>query len=318
MKQLTNLSCALIAGFFVHAQFAVAQVDSFKILNAFGVVGSSSQTAQIIAPKLEQYLNQPVELEFGLGNSAGIGAPADGNNVAMSTIGLMALLPALMPDYPVDPLTDLRPISRTTQTPDILVVRSGLNINSIQELVEYSNQNPHKLTYFHISATSIHRLELAAIFSELKITATLDESRAQGNEDAMSGIMDGTLDIMVSTSPYMTSLIDAGAAVPLAVINPTRMPLFPEVPTLLELGSETMTSGSWAGLFAPSGTSDEHLNRIFAALQFAMADPQVIESISALGMEINLSASPAEFAEFVQAEMQRLSAAAEEYGFSTD
>jgi|GEM_PF-811412 tripartite-type tricarboxylate transporter receptor subunit TctC len=297
---------------------APPQTETFEILNAFSAVGSSSKTAQIIAPKLEEYLGQPVELHFSQGREAGLGGPTDGNTIVMSTIGLMALLPAVLADYVLDPLADLRPITRTTQTPDILVVRSDLGINNIQELVEYSNQNPGELTYFHIAPTSIHRLEWAAFFGELGIEARLDESRSNGNDDAMGGIIDGSLDMMISTSPYMTSLIETGDGVPLAVINPTRMPLFPDIPTLLELGSETMSAGSWAAVFAPAGTSEADIDRIFTAMQFAMADPEVVAEISAIGMEIDLSDSPAEFSEFLESEMLRLSTAAMEYNFRTD
>ena len=226
-------ACSNDSGTETHTDtMAEPQASAFQILNAFSAVGSSSKTAQIIAPKLEQHLNQPVELLFSQGREAGIGAAADGNTIVMSTIGLTALLPAVLPDYPLDPFRDLRPITRTTQTPDLLVVRSDLGINSIEELVEYSNQNPGDLTYFHIAPTSIHRLEWAAFFGELGIEATLDESRSNGNDDAMAGIVDSSLDMMISTSPYMTGLIDSGDGVPLAVINPTRMPLFPNVPTL--------------------------------------------------------------------------------------
>ena len=294
------------------------QSDAIEILTAFGEAGSSSKTAKIIAPKLEQYLNSSVELKFSQGSIAGVGAPADGKTIVMSTIGLMALLPGVVPDYPVNSLTDLRPITRTTGTPDMLVVRSGLGINTIEELVVYTSENLNELSYFHVAPTSIHRLEFAALFGELGVRATLDTTRSNGNDDAMAGIMDGTLDLMASTSPYMTQLISSGAAVPLVVIHPTRMPLFPEVPTLLELGATTMSSGSWAGVFAPGGTSDEDLDRMFKALEFAMDDPAIVSAISALGMEVNLSESPADFSRFIETEIKRLRSAAEEYDFRTD
>jgi len=300
------------------AAVAAADKGTFQILNAFSAVGSSSRTAQIIAPKLEEYLRQPVTLKFSQGREAGMREAGDGNIVVMSTIGLMALLPAVLEDYPVDPFVDLRPITMTTGTPDLFVVRSGLGINSIDELVEYTRKNPDQLKYFHIAPTSIHRLEFAAIFDELGISAVLDSTRANGNDDAMSGIIDGSLDLMSSTSPYMTQLIADGYAVPLAVIHPTRMPLYPEVPTLLELGATSMSAGSWAGVFAPAGTSDQDVQRIFKAMQYAMADPEVIQAIDAIGMEINLNASPAEFSEFLQSEMQRLREAAKIYNFRTD
>ncbi|MDG2316022.1 MAG: tripartite tricarboxylate transporter substrate-binding protein [Gammaproteobacteria bacterium] len=288
--------------------------DIIEFLTAFGEAGSSSKTASIIAPKLEEYLGSPIVLKFSQGRFAGVESPA-GKTIVTSTIGLMALLPGVVPGYPLDPLDDLRPITRTTETPDILVVRSGLGINTIEELIAYTKVNPNALNYFHVSSTSIHRLEFAALFGELGVLATLDTARSNGNEDAMEGIRDGTLDLMASTSPYMMQLISSGAAIPLVVIHPTRMPLFPAVPTLLELGATTMSLGSWAGVFAPKETSDEDLDFLLKAVEFAMADPEIISAISALGMEVSLSESSAGFSRFIDAETQRLRSAAETYDF---
>ena len=94
------------------------------------------------------------------------------------------------------------------------------------------------------------------------------------------------------------------------------MPLFPEVPTLLELGVTTMSAGSWAGIFAPAGTSDQDLNRVFEAVKFAMEDPSVVQQITDLGMEVGLNESPAAFSAYIQAETDRLQSAVDKYQFN--
>jgi tripartite-type tricarboxylate transporter receptor subunit TctC len=293
-----------------------AQEESIEFQAAFGEAGSSSRTAMIIAPALADYLDTDINLSFSHGRGAGLKSPP--GSIIISTIGLTALLPSVMEDYIMNPLIDLRPITKITDTPDILVIRTDLGISTIDELISYSALNPGILKYFYIAPTSIHRLEFSAIFSVLGISATLDGSLASGNQDAMASFISGDLDLMISTAPYMLQLIDSGDAVPLAVIHPTRMPLYPNVPTLSELGVEFMTSGSWAGIYASQGTSDEQIELIYNAIKNVANNPKILSSISALGMEVNLSDSPQGFTSFLEDEMDRLAAAARAYHFRTN
>ncbi len=307
----TLTSCILLAC----SGLVAAQDSPLVFLTSHAAAGSSGKAASIITPRMEEYLNRPIELRHNQGASAGIGVPADGNTILMSTIGIMALHPVIDPNNDMDPLTDLRPVTRATATPDLLIVRSGLGINSLDELQAYSDENPGVLSYHYIAPMSIHRLEFAAILREFDIEATPDESLSFGPVQAIEAINGGTLDLLVATSPYMTPLIESGSAVALAVIHPTRMPLFPDVPTLLELGVTTMSTGSWAGIFAPAGTSAQDLKQIFEAVKFAMDDPSVIQQINDLGMEVGINESPAAFSAYIQAETDRLQTAVDKYQF---
>ena len=117
----------------------------------------------------------------------------------------------------------------------------------------------------------------------------------------------------MATSPYMAPLVESGSAVALAVAHPTRLPLFPDVPTLLERGVTSMPNGSWAGLFVPAGSSDENVALIFEAVKYAMDDPSVIQQINELGMEIDLNDSPKAFTAYITSESVRLKHAADKY-----
>ena len=134
----------------------------------------------------------------------------------------------------------------------------------------------------------------------------------------MAGIEEGTVDLVITTSPYVSPLIQSGAAVPLVIAHPTRIPLLPGVPTMLESGVSGMPSGSWGALFAPAGSSDAFVDEIFAAAQHAMKDPEVIAAINELGMEVWPSESPAEFVAFIESEMERLGEAADRYGMQVE
>lgn len=272
-----------------------------------------------MAPRIAEYLKRPVEFKYNQGSSAAIGALPDGNTMLMSTIGIMALHPVLIPGSEMDPLTDLRPVTRVTATPDFLIASSSLGINTIEELIAYAAKATEPLSYFHIAPASIHRVEFAAILNEFDITnVVLDTSYGNGPIGAIKAIEEGTLDLLVLTSPYTVPMIEAGSAVPLVVIHPTRLPLYPEVPTLLEKGVTTMPNGSWAGLFVPAGTSDEDVDEVFSALKYALDDPAIVKKINDLGMEVDLNESPEEFVNYLKSETARLKVAVDKYQVTTD
>ena len=314
MKAMTHINARILAlgAVLAYSALASAQGDPMQFLTTYQEVGSSSRTATIMTPKLEEYLKRPIELTYGAGARAALDLPPDGNTIFISTVGNMALLPAALPSFDLDPLTDLRPVTLLTATPDVLIANSGLGIDTLDELIAYASEHPGELTYSHIAPRSIHRIEFSALLAELGIDATPDLS-IRGSAPAMEAVANGDIDLVITTSPYVAPLVDSGAAVALAVAHWERIPLLPGVPTMMESGVASVPNGSWAGLFVPAGTSDEDTMQVFEAVKFAMADPSVMQQIGDLGMVISLNDSPEDFAAYIESEGARLRQAVEKY-----
>ena len=303
----------------IWASLSLTQEAPMVFLTSHAETGSSATTAKIMQQKLEEYLGRSVEYQFQQGTYAGVGVPPDGNTMIMSVSGVMALMPALVEDYDLDPFADLRPITRVTLTPDLFIVRASLKVDSIEELVDYAAASEKPLSYFHIAPQSIHRVEMESIFHEFGIdNVVLDESYGRGPAAALEAIKEGTLDMMSLTSPHVVPLLENGQAKVLAVFNPRRSSIAPDAPTLYELGITTMEYGSWAGIYVPAGTSDENANRVFDAVKFTLQDPEVVEQINNIGLEIGLSESPDEFVEFIQSETARFQTAVDKYEITLD
>jgi tripartite-type tricarboxylate transporter receptor subunit TctC len=316
MKELTSVNAFAVSVVLLFSLGAVsAQEEPMVFLTSHSAAGSSGVAAGIIAPRMEEYLGRPIEFKYRQGSSAAVGVAPDGNTLLMTTIGYTALHPVWVPNYKLDPLTDLRPVTRFAATPDVFIVRSGLGIDTLDELVAYAAAADTPLSYFHIAPFSIHRVELAAIFNEFGIdNVALAASMGPGPVRALAAIEAGTLDLLVVTSPYVVPLLESGAAKALTVIHRERTPVAPDAPTLLEQGVTTMPNGSWSAIFVPAGTSDEDANRVFEAIRFAVSDPDVEKQINDLGMEVDLNESPEEFVSFLKSEAERLSIAVDKYG----
>ena len=314
MNKLSALWTCIFLGF---TGIGSAQTDPLVILTTYPATGSSSRATTILAPKLEEFLARDIQIKYDVGARGGAEAPANEQTIFVSTIGNMALLPAISESFGIDPLIDLRPVTRLTAVPDVLIARSGLSIGNLGELLDYTRRHPDALSYSYISPRSIHRVEFAALLNTLGINVRLDPS-VRGSAAAMAAITDGTVDLTITTSPYVSPVIESGAAIPLVIAHPSRIPLFPGVPTMLEWEITDMPSGSWGGLFAPAGSSDEFVTEIFNAAQFAMQDPAVIQAINGLSMEVWPSESPQEFSKFIEEEMTRLGQVADKFGMQVD
>jgi tripartite-type tricarboxylate transporter receptor subunit TctC len=304
-------------------QNTAASTEPVHIILSFTAVGSSSRTTQILAPKLEEYLNRPVELIYNEGGRGGdVGArraaAADPGQLTLfiGTVGNVTLLPNISASYDLDPLVDFRPVTQLTVTPDVLIAHSGLGINSLEDLVAYASKSNEPISYSHIAPMSIHRMEFLQIFDDLGIDGSNDEA-IRGSAAAMDAVGSGMVDLAMTTAPYVAPLVEQGLVVPLAVANETRLPAYPNVPTMVEAGI-AIPHGSWAGALVPAATSDNDLREVFNALRRALTDPTIIAELAELGMTASPNLSPEEFAEYIAEESARLGAVARKFGVEED
>ncbi len=288
------------------------------LVSSFTAVGSSSRTARIIAPKLEEYFQRPVEIIYNEGGRGGdIGArmaaaaSPDQLTLFVGTVGNISLLPNILSDYDLDPLQDFRPITQLTVTPDVLIAYAGLGINSVDELVAHAAESGNTLTYSHIAPLSIHRMEFLQLFDDLAIDGQNDAS-IRGSASAMEAVGSGVVDLAMTTAPYVAPLVEEGLVVPLVVANESRLPAFPDVPTMAEAGI-AIPHGSWAGALVPAATSDEDVEHMFRALEIALTDPEVVAQIAALGMVAAPSSSPDAFEAYIAEETLRLGEVARKF-----
>jgi tripartite-type tricarboxylate transporter receptor subunit TctC len=129
----------------------------------------------------------------------------------------------------------------------------------------------------------------------------------------MEAVANGSIDLAMTTAPYVAPLVESGLVVPLAVANKTRLPAYPNVPTMKESGIP-IEHGSWAGAFVPAATSEEDTEQMFRALHRALTDEVVIAQLAALGMVSAPSDSPESFEIYIVEETERLGAVAKAYG----
>lgn len=261
---------------------------------------STDMVARLLGEQFSRRWGQPVIVENkpGVGGSLGAAAaarmPPDGYTLLLSASGPMSINPHVYKDVGYDSTRSFAPITQTTWLPYALVVRPDFKARTLQELIALARSEPGKLTYASTGVGTNSHLIMAILQAKtgMKLTHVPYKGSSQSQADVLGGNVDMTFDTLASE----LAMIQSKRLLPLAVSKAQRTDLAPDVPTVAEQGFPNFEVGAWLGLFAPAGTPDAIVRKVFDTTQQVMADPAVRQKLIALGSEVRLSDSPAAFA----------------------
>ena len=288
---------------------ALAQTRPTRIIVPFPPGGFVDILARPLAAKLQTLFNAPFIIENRGGAGGNIGAEAvaraepDGHTLMLSPIGPLSLNMWLFPSLSYDPRTAFAPISLVVRSPKVFCVPPGRPWRSLGELIEAARAAPGQLSAGSAgNGSSLHiALELFNRAAGVQITHV----PYRGAAPAITDLVAGRLDLIIDNVPNILGQLRAGAVRPLATATPERMPQLPEVPTTAEAGLPGFLFGTWFGLVAPAGTPAPLVQRISAAVDDALRDPEVGGRFTEQGAVL-AGGSPENFAQFLDAERTRL------------
>ena len=277
-----------------------------KIVVPFAAGGGPDVQARQLAPRLAEALGGAVVVENRVG-AAGIvaaevvaQAAPDGYTLLAGSVSQL-VQKIMQPSAKFDPQKSFVPISLTSTAPTVLIVTADSPIRSAKELAELIKSRPGQLNYGSGGVGTSAHIAGGAFVSVPGLSATHVPYR--GSVEIMPALLGGQIQFAFPIAGTAIPHIKAGKARALAVSGSKRLPSLPDVPTLKELyGEELFVQESWGGLWAPAGTPAPVIGRLFSAIRQALADPQLRAQYQSGGSEVEVSASPEEFAGFMQAE----------------
>jgi tripartite-type tricarboxylate transporter receptor subunit TctC len=242
-------------------------------------------------------------------------ADPDGYTLLMANPGPMTVNPHLFKNVKIDPLTAFDPVTLIARAPLVVVVPQDSRFTSFQGLVDEAKANPGGLTYG--SAGNGSASHLATLL--LANTAGLDMVHVpyKGAGPAITDLIGGRLDFMVTTLPSIVGFLDSGKAKPLAVTTPERAKRLPDVPTIAESGFPTYQTAGWYGFAVPKGTPPEVVTKLRDATVAATSTPDVQKSLDIEGAVV-VGSTPEEFGTFMQSESKRWAELIAATGLTTD
>lgn len=278
-----------------------------KIIVPYSPGGTVDFSARQIAQKLTEQLGQPFVVENKVGASGTIGVAAvaksapDGYTLLANDTSY-AMVPALFKSLPWDPANDIVAVTTIITTPVVLVVPAASPHRTGRELVEFARRNPGKLNFGSGGVGSSTHLNAEMFRKEAGIE--LAHIPYKGAGEALTGIVSGQVDLLVTASPTVMGQIRGGKVRALAVSGAKRSPAFPDVPTFGEMGLPGYTVTGWFGLAVPRGTPREVIARLHTETVKALADPALRARLLEQGAEPG-GMPPEAFARFVRDETVR-------------
>jgi tripartite-type tricarboxylate transporter receptor subunit TctC len=277
----------------------------------YGAGGGADSRSRQIAQKMSVILKQPIIVDNKPGAGGNIGtefisrAAPDGYTIGMGNFAPMAVNKTLFGNLRYDPETDITPIVLIEKGPLVLVVNPNSPYKTVQDIVAAAKAKPGVLTFSSGGIGGSHQLS-AEIFEQ---NAGIDmihvpyKSGSAGLTDLMAGNVTMMFDQMYSAMPS----IKAEKLRPIAITSKKRSPLLPNIPTFAEAGYPKVEVLNWQGLIAPKGTPKAIIDKLNAAANEALKDPQLRELMLSQGNEIG-GGSPAEFAALIKSESAKWSA----------
>ena len=207
-----------------------------------------------------------------LGPNELVNARPDGYTLSQLTIGVLRL--PHMQKMQFDPLLDFTYIACLTGYTFGLVVRADSPIKSVKDLVEYAKANPEKFSYGSTGNGTTPHLAIEEFAAKAGIK--LQHVPFKGNADGMQALLGGHI-MSHSDATGWGPHVEAGTCRLLATYGAKRTRRWPNVPTLTELGYDTVSDSPF-GIGAPKGMEPALTLRLHDAFKKTLEDPAVLAS----------------------------------------
>ena len=283
--------------------------------------GSSPDVlGRAVATPLSQALGVPVLVENRTGAGGIVGAdaaaksPGDGHTLLMAAGSTMVVVPTITAKLPYDPDKDLLPVAATARLELFLVVRANSPFQSFADLQKFARSNPGKLSYGSPGNGSTPHIGAEMLKSMAGMYAVHIPYR--GSAPALQDLLAGNLDFFFDpgiAAPHIRS----GALRLLAVGSTKRSFLYPDTPTLAELGLKGYDGGSTHSFYAPAGTPQPVIERLNREINRILVTPALTQVIRSLGAEPT-PMTPAQLLALNAADTRRYAAIIKEKGIKGD
>jgi tripartite-type tricarboxylate transporter receptor subunit TctC len=272
-----------------HAAGDIAGGKTITLLVSYPAGGGADVMARLIAPRLADALGQPVVVENKAGASGTIAAAQvaratpDGSQLLLDASSF-AVNPALFDKLPYDTATAFAPLAVLAQYPNVLVCTPSFEAKSLADVLRLARAQPGKLAY--ASSGNGSAQHLAGALFEALAKVELNHIPYKGGGPALNDVMGGQVPLFFANVASSLGHIQSGRLRPLAVTSKLRSRALPDLPSMDEAGLKGYEVLEWNPVLAPAGVPAAVRQKLAAALRKAMADPEILGRVRALGGEV--------------------------------
>jgi tripartite-type tricarboxylate transporter receptor subunit TctC len=289
-----------------------------KIIAPFAAGGSADTLGRIMAEQVSHAFKQQFIVENKPGAGGVVGsqqaahADPDGYTFVISGIASHVIAPIINSNTGYDPVKDFTHVAYLGGPPIVIIVNPSLGIKTLADLIAYQKKNGQALTYASPGAgTNGH---LVAEYFAKKAGIAVEHVPYRGAAPGVLDVVAGHLTFGSMTWTTASGHIQAGTVLPLAVSSNERLPEFPDVPTLKELGYPELVCTTWFSLSGPQGIPAGIVQKLNREVVKAMQSEPVQQKLHQEEI-LTEPMDPAQFTKFVADEVARWRPIADHAGF---
>ena len=258
-----------------------------RVIVPFAAGGVGDAAIRVLAPRLEQKLAQKLVIESKPGAAGNIGtlevvrAAADGYTILVAAAGNFVINQFLM-KMSFDPLAALTPVAKVAEIPIVFCSNPSVQAHDLAQFIAYARAHRGKLNYGSPGNGSVNHL----LVENFKRVADIEIAHIpyRGSPPATLAAVANEIQLYAIGLAAVAGHLKEGKLTALAVTANQRLPMLPEVQTVVEAGFPSLAISNWWGMAAPKQTSDAVIGVLNQAIVEALSDTTVVERFAALGM----------------------------------
>ncbi len=275
-----------------------------RMVVTFAAGGGTDLVARAVAPKLSEFLGQPVVVENRAGANGAVGADfvaksaPDGYTLCVCAAGTIAVGPHLT-KQPFDTFRDFVPVTLLATSPFVVTVNPAVQANDIRELIAMAKAYPGRINFGSSGIGGAPHLS-TELFKNMTGTDMVHVAY-KGLGPAITDLLGGQIHMMFADVGVVAPHLKSGRLRGLAISSATRSAAVPDLPTVAEAGVPGYAASTWYGLMAPAGTPAPVAARVSSEVRKVLTLPEIRSALVAQGVE-PAPMAPEQFAGFVREE----------------
>lgn len=318
---LFRVLCATLCWACASAVSAAFPERPIRLIVPFAPGGNIDVTARIIAPGLTEQLGQPIVVENRGGAGSRIGtelvakAAPDGYTLLLGSSGSLTVNPAFAATPTFDPVRDFAPTSSIAVVPILLVVHPSLPVRSAKEFIALAKAKPGAVLM--ASAGSGSNTHLTGELFQVTVGIKLTHIPYKGSGPAMIDLLGGQTHCIFDQVSTSAPHVSTGKLRGIAVASAKRSAMLASVPTMEEAGVRGFEASTYTGVFLPSATPKDIVNRVYSALLKVLEQQATRDAFNRLGAEV-IKSTPEELARRISIDLAKWKKVQQQTGIKLD